>query len=119
MRILRYQDLKVWQVAVDLAVESYRCSAQFPSHERFGLTSQVRRAAVSIPCNIAEGQGRAHRKEFLNSLSIARGEVQELETLFVIAERVEYADAGRLETPRELCDHVSRMLSQLRRSLTT
>ena len=117
MHSRRYQDLKVWQIAVDLAVETYGCTARFPSEERFGLTAQARRAAVSIPCNIAEGQGRGHRGAFVNHLSISRGSLQELETLFVIAERLDYADAGTLETPWEKCGHIGRMLTQLRRSI--
>ena len=90
---------------------------RFPKEERFGLISQARRAAVSIPCNIAEGQGRGHAGAFLNHLSIGRGSLQELETLFVIAERLRYTDPERLENPWELCDHVGRMLTQLRRSI--
>ena len=114
-----FQDMKVWQVAVDLSVECYQCTALFPSHEQFGLSSQARRAAVSVPSNIAEGQGRAHRGEFLHHLSIARGSLQELQTLFYIAERLGYVAAERLQRPREMCDHVSRMLTRLRRSLSS
>ena len=117
MHSRQYQNLKVWQVAVDLVVECYRCTAQFPPEERYGLTAQARRAAVSIPCNIAEGQGRETHGEFRNQLSVARGSLQELETLPVISERLSYVDGDRFETTWELCDHVSRMMTQLRRSL--
>jgi four helix bundle protein len=117
MSVRRYQDLKVWQHAIDLTLESYDLTDRFPPHERFGLTSQIRRAAVSIPSNIAEGQGRAHRPEFLNFLSIARGSLQELETLLVIAERRHYLPEKQLVKIRGMSDEVSRMLSGLRRAL--
>src|SRR5437667_7154324 len=68
-----YQALRVWQLSMDLVVESYRVSASFPKHEIYGLTSQLRRAAVSIPANIAEGHGRRHMGECLHHLSIANG----------------------------------------------
>jgi four helix bundle protein len=71
MRMRRYRDLEVWEYSMDLAVAAYRWTAGFPRAEQFGVTSQIRRAAVSIPCNIAEGQGRAQPGEFLNQLSVA------------------------------------------------
>jgi four helix bundle protein len=119
MPVRRYQDLQVWQRAMDLAVAAYDSTDSFPTSERYGLSSQVRRAAVSIPSNIAEGQGRAHTREFLNHLSIARGSLQELETLFVLSQRRQYMSPVRLDEVLELCDHVSRMLSVLRRRLST
>ena len=88
-----YRDLKVWQAGIELAVECYRLTAQFPSHERFGLASQIRRAAVSIPSNIAEGQGRRRTREFLRFLAIAYGSLMELETQILLSTRLEYVDA--------------------------
>ena len=117
MRIRHYQDMKVWQRAVDLALACYDCTEAFPPWERFGLSSQIQRAAVSISCNIAEGQGRDHEKEFIHHLSIARGSLQELETLLIIAERRAYASAETLGNIREWAGHVGRMLAGLKRAL--
>jgi four helix bundle protein len=86
--------------------------------ERYGLSSQLRRAAVSIPSNIAVGQGRAHTREFLHHLSIARGSLQELETVLLIAKHRAYMTPEQLEHLLELCDHVSRMISVIRRKLS-
>ena len=118
MRMRRYRDLKVWQRSMDLTLVAYHCTQTFPVEERYGLISQIRRAAVSIPCNIAEGQGRATDGEYLNQLSSARGSLQELETLFMIAERLHYLTSEQLDTLLEICDHVSRMLTRLRDSIT-
>jgi four helix bundle protein len=81
-----YRELIVWQKAVELVVESYRATAGFPMAEAYGLTSQIRRAATSIPANIAEGYGRGSRKEYLQFLIVAQGSLKELETHFIIAE---------------------------------
>jgi four helix bundle protein len=112
-----YRDLRVWQVAMDLVVESYRLADLLPLRERFGLIAQIRRAATSVPANIAEGYGRLRRGEYLNHLSIARGSLKELETHLAIAERLGYLPASELARAAELCDFVSRMLTRLRRSL--
>jgi four helix bundle protein len=112
-----YRDLRVWQVAMDLVVEGYRLAHLLPPHERFGLTPQIRRAAISVPANIAEGYGRLRRGEYLNHLSIARGSLLELQTLLAIAERLGYVAVADLGKSAELCDFVSRMLTRLRRSL--
>lgn len=90
--IKTYRDLEVWIAAIDLVEGVYRASAKWPSEERFGLTSQIRRASVSIPSNIAEGYGRGSDKELLRFLSIARGSLRELETQLVIAHRLGYLD---------------------------
>jgi four helix bundle protein len=94
-KIGSYQDLKVWQSAMDLAVLSYGLTKAFPRDEMFGLTSQIRRAAVSIAANIAEGYGRENRGSFVPFLRIAQGSLKELETHVLIAKRVGLlADAG-------------------------
>ncbi len=80
MTIKSYRDLEVWNVAMDLAASCYTLTRLFPKDELYGMTSQIRRAAASIPANIAEGHGREHTKEFLNHLSVARGSLMELET---------------------------------------
>jgi four helix bundle protein len=85
-----YRDLIVWQKAIDLVPSVYKIVKRFPSDENFALSQQMRRAAVSIPANIAEGQARSHRKEFCQHLSVAKGSLAELDTLFVVADRLGY-----------------------------
>jgi four helix bundle protein len=85
-----YRDLVAWQKAMDLVATVYRASARFPRDEIYGLTSQLRRAAVSIPSNIAEGQGRYGAAEFRHFLRQANGSLMELETQLLIAERLDY-----------------------------
>ena len=118
MAVQSYRELKVWQVAMDLAEECYFATRTFPKEELFGLTSQIRRAAASIPANIAEGQGRNSTKEFLNHLSIARGSLLELETHLLLSQRVGLLTQETLNRLLTLADEVSRMLSGLRRALT-
>ena len=115
--IQSYEDLIVWQKAIELEVETYRITEALPSDERFGLISQMRRAAVSIAANIAEGHGRHHGDDFRQFLSIARGSLKELETYFVLAERLGFLHKSRLRRARSLCNEVSRMLSTLHRKL--
>ena len=103
---------------MDLAEECYLATRTFPKEELFGLTSQIRRAAASIPANIAEGQGRNSTKEFLNHLSIARGSLLELETHLLLSQRVGLLTQETLNRLLTLADEVSRMLSGLRRALT-
>ena len=98
MAIRSYRDLRVWQIGVDLDIECYHRTAGFPRAEQYGLTSQIRRAGVSISANIAEGHGRAHRADYAYRASVARGSVMEVETEFTIAERLGYVSAP------ELCD---------------
>ena len=85
-----FEDLKVWQEAVELAKEIYKLTKKFPKHERFGLISQIQRAATSIPLNIAEGKGRFHKKEFIQFLYNARGSLYEVITLLKISLELEY-----------------------------
>jgi four helix bundle protein len=88
MTVRSYRDLNVWRLAMDLAEHSYHVTKAFPRDELFGMTSQIRRAAASVPANIAEGQGRHHTKEFLYSLNVARGSLMELETHLMLSQRV-------------------------------
>ena len=83
-----YRDLKVWQKGMDLAADCYEQVKVLPAAERFGLVSQIQRAAVSVPANIAEGYGRENRGEFIQFLRIAQGSLKELETHLLLAERV-------------------------------
>ena len=116
-RILSYRDLVVWQRAMDLTDVAYEVARSFPKDERFALTSQMQRSAVSIPSNIAEGHGREHLGEYLHHLSIANGSLMELETQFVIASRRQYIDRAALEHGLNLSGDVGRLLAGLVRAL--
>ena len=89
-KIKSYRDLRVWQGGVDLVTEIYRETQSFPPQEIYGLTNQLRRAAVSVPSNIAEGHAREHTREFLNFISIAQGSFAEMQTQIEIAKRLKY-----------------------------
>ncbi|SRR5258708_5515824 len=104
------RDLKIWQKSMDLAVESYRACASFPSDEKFGLISQIRRAATSVPANIAEGFGRWNSREFSRFLAIASGSLRELETHLQIAQRLGYLSEVRLKPLLASIDEVARMI---------
>ncbi len=119
MALRDYTQLVVWQKGMDLVELVYRCTEGFPRKEIFGLASQLRRAAVAIPSNIAEGQGRQTTRDFLNFLSIARGSLQEVETQVLIAGRLNYlSDQQNLELAT-LSAEVGRLLNGLSKSLTT
>jgi four helix bundle protein len=117
MSIRNYRDLVVWRKAMDLVDAVYRLTRGFPKEELYGLTSQVRRAAVSIPSNIAEGHGRRTCRHFLHFLSIARGSIKELETQLLIAGRLGYANQAENSTVLDLSDEVSRLTTRLMDSL--
>jgi len=117
MGLQSYRFLEVWQRGIDLVELIYKLSAAFPSDERFGLTSQVRRAAVSIPSNIAEGYGRSHRGYYLRSLSIARGSLSEVETQLIVAGRLKFASREDLNPAWELCQRMGMILTKRRPSL--
>jgi four helix bundle protein len=94
-----HRDLRAWQQAVELVTAIYRLTAKFPDSERYGLTSQLRRAAVSVPANIAEGAARSGTKEWIYFLSISSGSLSELDTLIELAVKVGYLDdAGEIQT---------------------
>ena len=109
-----YRDLIVWQKSVDLAVDVYRLTRDFPPDERFGITAQVRRAVMSISNNIAEGHGRATRGEFLNALSVARGSANEVENCLLVSKRLEFVSEVAIQPLLALIDEVLRMLAKLR-----
>ena len=115
--ILSFRDLEVWQYAMQLVVIVYKASDRFPSAERFGLTSQVRRAVVSIPSNIAEGHARRSDGVYLNHVKIALGSQAELGTQIELALRLGFLDAGTTESLLGDVDRVRRMLHGLRGSL--
>ncbi len=113
-----YRDLQVWQKAMDVVEVVYRMTRTFPREEQFGLTSQMRRAAVSVPSNIPEGQGRHTTQAFQNHLSIAYGSLQELETQMMLANRLGYIDQPTQDTLLDHTAEIARMLNGLQRSLT-
>jgi len=117
MGLKTYRDLGVWQKAMDLVVVVYQQTKKFPAEERFGLTSQLRRAAVSIPANIAEGYGRKHRGEYIHHLSVAAGSAAEVETLLAIAARLEFVSREAAMEAWQLVQEVARMLAKLIQSL--
>jgi four helix bundle protein len=98
---------------MDMVEEVYRLTKRFPKDEMFGLTSQIRRASVSVPANIAEGYGRLHRKEYLNHLSIAQGSLLEAETHLQIAVRLEYLDREQVKHAWGLMQDVGKMPRRL------
>lgn len=112
-----HERLDVWQKAVDFVVEVYKATESFPKEEKFGLTAQVRRAAVSIPANIAEGAARRSTKEFVYFLSNAQGSASEVETELLIANRLGYLPEPRLSELRSSYDDIGKMLIGLTRHL--
>ncbi len=115
--IRSYRDLKVWQEAMTLAEDSYRFSAEFPREEMYGLISQIRRAVVSIPANIAEGYGRNSPGSYVTFLHNAQGSLKELETHLILSQRLKF---GSFEAAAQLlarCESIGRMLVGLVRGV--
>lgn len=113
-----YRDLVVWKKAIDLVTEIYLCTQPFPRQETYGLISQLRRAAVSVPSNIAEGHARLSTGEFRQFLGHAWGSLVEIETQILIAERLKYLDSrGAIDVLRRT-DEIGKMLNALIRSLS-
>ena len=116
-----YRDLLVWQDAMDLVVTVYRTTAKFPKEERYALVDQLRRSAVSVPSNIAEGHGRSRTGDYLRFLSVAVGSLMELETQVQIATRLEYISeeqqTGLLESSAVLARMLAGLIRALRRRL--
>jgi four helix bundle protein len=115
--IKSYRDLEVWRRAKGLALEFYRVTQTFPADEKFGLTSQIRRASVSVAANIAEGQARVHTGDFVRHLSIARGSLAEAETLLEIATSLEYLQREKVNQLWNELQTIGRMLTALIQSL--
>ena len=108
-----YRELAVWQRGIELVVEMYRLTALFPKTEFYGLTNQMRRAAVSIPANIAEGYGRGHRQEYVRFLHIAFASGAELETHIAIAQKLNFATPQEYRRAEELLTEMMKMLRRL------
>jgi four helix bundle protein len=112
-----YRELLVWQKAIQLTVLVYRISKDFPREEIYGLTSQIRRCAVSIPSNIAEGAGRLNTPEYQQFLGIARGSHFELQTQLKIAREIGFGDSAQISLAKDLSEEMGRMIFATIRSL--
>lgn len=112
-----YRELDTWQIAMELVEFVYKLTRQFPETEKYGLISQMQRAAVSIPANIAEGYGRSHRGDYLHHLSIARGSLAELETHITLAVRLGITSRESAIPSWELAQRTGQMLEKLRQAL--
>ncbi len=112
-----YQDLTTWQEAMSVVESIYKLTKQFPKEEQFCLVTQLRRAAISVPSNIAEGQGRRAKKEFSYFLKIAHGSVREIETQLIIARRLQYLDETATPDVMEQAARVGRLITGLINSM--
>lgn len=113
-----FKDLRVWQAAVKFTVDVYKATSSFPKHELYGLTQQVRRAAVSVPSNIAEGKGHRSNREFGNFLLHARGSLLEVQTQIVIAQELQYLADGEARRLLSASDAIGRSLNNLINSMS-
>jgi four helix bundle protein len=117
--IRSYRDLRVWKEAMNLAEAACRLTGQFPKHEIYGFTAQIRRAAASVPANIAEGYGRESRGAYVQFLRVAQGSVKELETHLLLATRIDLTSNAGVDPVLSQCETVGKMLRGLIRSLDT
>jgi len=112
-----FKELKVWQKSIDLTTEIYSITKNFPADEKYGLTSQIRRAAVSVPSNIAEGAGRKSNKEFRHFLSISLGSVFELETQVIVASRLNFISEANFSDIQSRISEIQKMVFSLEKSI--
>jgi four helix bundle protein len=117
MSISRFRELKAWQLGMDLTEKVYLLTDSFPKSEIYGLSSQIRRCAVSIPSNLAEGHGRTSAKEFLQFIAIAYGSICELETQILLSHRLKYLDQSNLETVSVLLTETSKTIRGLQKAI--
>jgi len=118
MRSHNFRELNVWQKAMDLVVKVYKLSVDFPKEEKFGLTSQIQRCAISIPSNIAEGCGRTSEKELMHFISISMGSCYELETQLILANRLLYVNEIPLSSVMQELIEIQKMLYGFYNSIT-
>ena len=116
-KVETYRDLEAWQHGMDLSVEVYRLTRRLPAEEKFGLTSQARRAATSVPANIAEGHGRMTTGDFLQALSISRGSLAELKTHLELTVRLEYLSKAQIRKAWTLAETTGKLINGLIRAL--
>ena len=119
MTVRMYRDLRVWQTGMDLVIGVYELTQMLPKSEIYGLSSQIQRAAVSVPANIAEGHTRSHLREYLQFLSISRSSLAEVATYLELIERLSYAPKERTQPLLDLTSSLNRQLLALRDSLST
>jgi four helix bundle protein len=112
-----YRELQIWQKSMDLCADCYKITSKLPADERFGLLSQMRRASVSVPSNIAEGFARETKGVFVNHLRIAQGSLKELETQLQICQRIGFLEQGDVESLLVQSDEVGRMIRSFIRSI--
>jgi len=117
MGVQTYQDLVVWQRAMDMVIEIYQMTQSFPKQEQYGLVSQMRRAAVSVASNIAEGQGRGFGQEFAHHLRMAQGSLQEMETQMILAQRLQYVPIDDCRKIMSTADEVGKLFRRLHQSV--
>ena len=117
MSISSFRELRVWQLGMELTEKVYCLTADFPKSETYGLSSQMRRSAVSIPSNLAEGHGRNSTKEFLQFIAIAFGSICELETQILLSYRFKYIETNDLETTLALLTETSKTIRGLQKAL--
>jgi four helix bundle protein len=108
-----YKELDVWKKSIALTIEIYKLTSRFPGPERYGLTSQIRRASTSIAANIAEGWGRGSTGEYIQFLTVARGSLMELETHLIIARSLELLNADEFATVSKAIEDIGKMLNRL------
>jgi four helix bundle protein len=113
-----HKDLDVWQKSIELVTKLYEITGTYPSHEIYGMVSQIRRASVSIPTNIAEGAARNHRKEFIQFIGISMGSASELETLLLISSKLKYLSLESYKKMSLELESIMRMLTNLQRALS-
>src|SRR5687768_15376309 len=117
-RIVSYRDLRIWQMGMDLVTMTYQIARGLPKYEQYGLASQLRRAAVSVPSNIAEGHGRVGRRAYLYHISVAASSLRELETQLLIAARLQYVSEADVAPGLSLSSDIRRMCAGLTRKLS-
>ena len=118
MTKMPYKELKIWQKSMVLTEQIYKATRLFPSEERFGLISQLRRSSVSIPSNIAEGSQRTSDKDFFNFICIAKGSLAELDTQLILSVKFKYIDNERFDFLNSNIQELQRMINAFGRSLT-
>jgi len=116
-KVRSYQDLSVWQKAMDLVVTIYKATSAFPKTETYGLANQLRRAAISVASNIAEGSAKRSTREFIRFINIASGSVAEMQTQTILSQRLDYFDAVTYARVIQSVDEIGRMLHGLQESL--
>lgn len=117
MSVSSYRDLRVWQLAMDLAVDCYEITHSFPKEELYGMTSQIRRAAASVATNVAEGHGRENTGSFVQFLRVSQGSLKELETYLLLASRLELIDEARTQNLLGATEEIGKMIRSMIRRL--